>query len=353
MLMYNKLVSWVEQIKKLNHSSAAALVIMKDDEIVLEHYSGSQSSTPGSPPATRETRFNIASARKSYLGLAVSYALYEGKIDSLDDEAVDYFPQFDKELLGKTTIRHLVTHSHGLHEHEDGTPFREFPPGGGWAYRGINIIMMTELLQRLYGKSYPQLLQERVFTRAGLTETGWEISPGENLAEVIIDPEEKAVKSLGTTQDGTQSNLFVSARDLALWGNLHLNSGEANGQQIVPHEVIETATTVQSPVYEDKTLPQNGLFWYVQGEPAEKSEIGDRVPKGSYQILGITGPTVLVIPEYHAVVVKMYNKRYNYGGEGYLDYLREFSNLAADCLKEGESDGGMGKESLTNGTRDI
>lgn len=67
---------------------------------------------------------------------------------------------------------------------------------------------------------------------------------------------------------------------------------------------------------------QNRLFWYVQDTPSRQSEIGERVPKGSYQILGITGPTLLVIPEYNLVVAKMYNKRYNYGGENYLHYLK-------------------------------
>ena len=44
----------------------------------------------------------------------IAYALYEGKINSIDDEAIKYFKDFDHALLGKTTIRHLVTHSHGL-----------------------------------------------------------------------------------------------------------------------------------------------------------------------------------------------------------------------------------------------
>ncbi|PDM37047.1 hypothetical protein CMV37_26035 [Bacillus cereus] len=65
------------------------------------------------------------------------------------------------------------------------------------------------------------------------------------------------------------------------------------------------------------------------------SELGERVPKGSYQILGITGPTILIIPEYNVVVAKMYNKRYNYGGDNYLYYLREFSNLVADTFRNG------------------
>lgn len=97
-------------------------------------------------------------------------------------------------------------------------------------------------------------------------------------------------------------------------------------------EVIKIATSLQSPAYKNNELPQNGLFWFVQNEPKQLSELGERVPKGSYQILGITGPTILVIPEYNVVVAKMYNKRYNYGGDNYLYYLREFSNLVADTF---------------------
>jgi CubicO group peptidase (beta-lactamase class C family) len=302
---------------------------MKDNQIVLEHYSGYHSNTPNSRSVDENSQFNIASARKSYLGLVIAYALYEGKMNSMDDLAVQYFEDFNQELLGETTIRHLVTHSHGLHQREDGTIFREFEPGEGWAYRGINVVMMTDLVNRLYGKSFPELLEERVFKPLGFRETVWETECNEKLVQVIDDPSEPASYTVGRTNDGTESNLHTTAREFARWGNLHLN----NGLQIVPEEVIQLATQLQNPSYKNKDLPQNGLFWYVQGTPALKSEIGERVPKGSYQILGITGPTLLVIPEYHIVVAKMYNKRYNYGGSNYLHYLREFSNVVADTFR--------------------
>lgn len=324
--IFQKLISYVEEIKDRNHSSGAALVIMKDNEIVLEHYSGYHSNVAGAMPIHEHSQFNVASARKSYLGLAVAYAVYEGKI-GLDDLAINYLQEY--EILGNTTFRHLVTHSHGLHEREDGTIFREFPPGEGWAYRGINVEMMTKLINKLYGQTFPELLQERVFAPLGFKETAWQTAPNANLVQVIDNPNEPATYKLGKTSNGLESNLHTSAREFALWGNLHLN----NGKQIVPKEVIQLATQVQNPFYKNKDLPQNGLFWYVQDTPTLKSEIGERVPKGSYQILGITGPTLLVIPKYNLVVVKMYNKRYNYGGSQYLHYLREFSNLAADIFK--------------------
>ncbi|MFB6646080.1 serine hydrolase domain-containing protein [Bacillus toyonensis] len=332
MYTYDKLISWVESIKKKNDSSATALCIIKDNKIVLEHYSGYHSNTSTSKKVTASSQFNVASARKSYLGFMVAYALYDGKINSIDDEAIKYFKEFDPTLLDKTTIRHLVTHSHGLGETDDGTIFREFEAGQDWAYRDINVRMMTQLIYRLYNKSFPELLKERVFTPANFQETGWRIQQNENLVNVVNNPNEDAISEVGTVDDGTEKNLFVSAREFAYWGNLHLNQGMINGKQVVPKEVIKIATSLQSPAYKNNELPQNGLFWFVQNEPKQLSELGERVPKGSYQILGITGPTILVIPEYNVVVAKMYNKRYNYGGDNYLYYLRKFSNLVADTF---------------------
>ncbi|MDA2516487.1 serine hydrolase [Bacillus cereus] len=335
MYTYDKLISWVEDIKEKNHSSATALCIIKDNKIVLEHYSGYHSNPSTTKRLTASSQFNVASARKSYLGLMIAYALYEGKINSIDDEAIKYFKDFDPALLSKTTIRHLVTHSHGLEETNDRTIFREFAPGQSWAYRDINVRMMTRLIYQLYNKSFPELLKERVFKPANFQETGWRVQRDENLVDVVNNPNEDAISEIGTVDDGTEKNLFVSAREFAQWGNLHLNQGGIDGKQIVPKEVIKIATSLQSPTYINKELPQNGLIWFIQNEPAQLSELGERVPKGSYQILGITGPTILVIPEYNVVVAKMYNKRYNYGGDNYLYYLREFSNLVADTFSNG------------------
>ncbi|MGY3269419.1 CubicO group peptidase (beta-lactamase class C family) [Bacillus sp. TE9106W] len=79
MYTYDKLISWVENIKEQNHSSAAALCIMKDNKIVLEHYSGYHSNTSTSKKVTASSQFNVASARKSYLGLMHSVCALRGE----------------------------------------------------------------------------------------------------------------------------------------------------------------------------------------------------------------------------------------------------------------------------------
>lgn len=213
---YDKLISWVENIKEENHSSATALCIIKDNQIVLEHYSGHHSNISTSKKITASSQFNVASARKSYLGLMVAYALFEGKINSIDDEAIKYFNDFDPVLLGKTTIRHLVTHSHGLGETNDGTIFREFESGQSWAYRDINVRMITRLIYQLYNKSFPELLKERVFDLVNFQETGWRIQEHENLVKVVDNPNEDAISEIGTVDDGSEKICLSQLENLLI-----------------------------------------------------------------------------------------------------------------------------------------
>jgi CubicO group peptidase (beta-lactamase class C family) len=128
--------------------------------------------------------------------------------------------------------------------------------------------------------------------------------------------------------------MFVSAREFALWGYLHLKQGMISGKQIVPREIFKMTTTVQSPKLKNKELPQNGFLWFSKDLPVKSTEIGDLVPAGSYQIVGVRGALLLVIPSKELVVARMYNKQYNYSGtEGYLYYLREFGNEVIKCFK--------------------
>ncbi|EIT83916.1 penicillin-binding protein [Fictibacillus macauensis ZFHKF-1] len=328
-----QLLNFVEDLKIRNRSSASALLLIHNGQIILEHYSGYHDFRKNSRPIDQRSLFNVASVRKSYLGLAVAFALYDEKIKSLDERVAPYFPNVDEQLLGDTTLRHLLTHSHGLEEDEHGHLFREFPPGTNWAYRDVNVEMMAQLLDRLYGIPFTQLLAQRVFQPLQWHDTRWPQAPSNDLVPIIDRLDEPATVPLGNLQNGR--GLYVSTRDLAKWGMLHLNQGVVDDVQVVPKDVISLATSLQSPTYSDESLPQNGLFWFLQHKPASKSEIGEKVPIGSFQIIGVNGPTLLVIPEQRLVAVKMYNKRYNYGQSNYLHYLRKFSNLVSESVGKG------------------
>ncbi len=48
--------------------------------------------------------------------------------------------------------------------------------GQSWAYRDINVRMMTRLIYQLYNKSFPELLKGVCLSLLIFQETGWKFS---------------------------------------------------------------------------------------------------------------------------------------------------------------------------------
>jgi len=327
---FDSVVAHVRNTSDRVDCSGAAIVIMQNDTIVTEEYWGKQSKEEHARLIQEDTQFHVASVRKSYIGFTVAYAAKEGYISSIDDLVSSYLSEIDSTILAKTTLRHLLTHTHGLTK-KDGKLEREFSPGQNWAYRGVGIDMLTQIVKRTTGKTVSAILTEQVFIPRKLKETGWYGISNENLVEVIRNPQDRSWYTSEST-DGDKMNMYVSARELAKWGLLHLNQGKSEGEQVVSSEVLALATTLQSPHLIDSDLPQNGFLWFVKDLPANKSEIGEQVPQGSYQIFGYTGVTLLVIPQHSIVAVRAFNSFGSPEGFDYLSDVRAFGDSIMQCI---------------------
>ncbi|MCH1625263.1 serine hydrolase domain-containing protein [Ferdinandcohnia quinoae] len=327
---FQPVTSHVRNTSQMVDCTGASVLVIHNDEIVSEEYWGKHSKSLNARHIQEDSQFHVASVRKSYIGFAVAYAVHKGYIHSIDDEVVKYLSVENDELLNQTTIRHLLTHTHGLNT-RDGRLFREFPPGTSWAYRDCSIDMLAEIIRKTTGETIAEILSEQVFTPLNFTETGWQDEPTEKLVDVIREPNDKFWSASNGT-DGDKKNMYVSTRELAYWGYVHMKQGFINGEQVVPKEMIKLATSIQSPILENKDLPQNGFLWFVKDMPARKTEIGELVPKGSYQILGYTSVAVLVIPQYDVVAVRMFNSYGSTPGYDYLTDIREFGDVVMGCV---------------------
>ncbi|WP_282032853.1 serine hydrolase domain-containing protein [Metabacillus indicus] len=316
--------------------SGAAVFVIQNDFVVLEEYMGKQSNTSDARNVQQDTQFHVASVRKSYIGFAVAYAVQIGCIKSIDDLAINYLDELDENVWKDTTIRHLLTHTHGLTEKE-GVICREYAAGENWTYRQVGIDAMTQIVKRTTGQTISEIVHEKVFTPLDFSESDWYADKHDKLVDVILVSEQDSSWRTSKSTEGDKMNMYVSARELALWGYLHLNKGKVGGEQLVPNEIIQLATSLQSPAAIDDDSPQNGFLWFVKDLPAKKSEIGEKVPKGSYQILGYTGVTVLVIPEENLVAVRMFNSFGSPEGYDYLQDVRSFGDTVMGCLEKGEN----------------
>ncbi|AJY75759.1 serine hydrolase domain-containing protein [Paenibacillus beijingensis] len=329
---FDPLVKHVKNLHDLRMASASALMVIHNDKIVAETYHSFLSTLPGSKPVQPQSQFNVASVRKSLIGFSVAWAMYNGRLGSIDDPVLQYLPNLNKDVMKGITLRHLLTHTHGLRTNEKDELYNHFTAGSGWDYRGENIRLLTEIVHQVTGKTVAQICREHVFLPMGLTEIGWRTKPHDDLVQVVHDPGRGASSELKMSPDGDMPNLFASTRNLACWGYLHLKRGCINGKQIVPEQIIDWITALQSPKLPSSDLPQNGFLWQVKDRPAKQSEIGSQVPPGSYQILGAMEQAVLVIPTHNIVVVRLMNRLGNPPGYNYLESIRSFGDCVMQCL---------------------
>ncbi len=321
-----------ESAEKLG-SSSGALFIIHNDKIVTESYFGKQSNAKHSRDVKADTQFHIASVRKSYIGFAAAYAVHNGYF-SIDDPLRcvvedSYLPAYEG-----VTIRHLLTHTHGL-KIADGKLVSEYKPGESWAYRGPSIELLTMIIKKTTGQSVADIIEEHVIYPVGFKSTeGIKMSqPHSKIAGTIRDAD-NPIWTETDVVDGSGMNMYVSAKELALWGYLHLTEGRWEGKQIIPREIIQMATSIQTP-NPRLSIQKNGFLWFLKDTNYTFNQIGDIVPKGSYQLLGYTNVALLIIPKENIVAVRMFNRYGSTEGYDYPKDIRSFGDTVYKCsIKE-------------------
>lgn len=318
--VFDDLNTYVSDIQHVISATAASTYIIHHNKVVNEWYSGTHNNDFSSRLVDSQSRFNVASIRKTYLGFAVSLAIHEGRIKSIDDFVSTYLTGNVGSEMKEIRIRHLLTHTHGLNR--DYTAM--FSPGSDWSYNNTGVHILIRIIETVYEKKVAELMAEKLFKPYGLIETGWE----KHNSEKLIWLDEEYIDA-----NGDESNLFVSTQELAYWGYLFLNKGYIHGQQLFPSKLFDQATTNISPPQLYEQLPRNGFFWFVQDQPRLLSELGDKLPSGSFQSLGITGCVCLVIPQYDTVAVRMYNQKApNPEQYNYLDDIKTFGNMVVNSI---------------------
>ncbi|WP_018755513.1 serine hydrolase domain-containing protein [Paenibacillus terrigena] len=331
--IFSTLDEYTEQIQNRIAASAGALCVIKDNKIIHEWYSGFHHFHKGARKTGAESQFNVYSTRVTYVGLAAAIALYDGYIESLDSLLSEYLVGFDNDILGNTTLRHLVTRTTGL-QFKGKSVVKGFV--SGTAFEGKKPEILAAIVKNATGKTVSEIINERVFKPMNFTRTEWRTEGKETLVCDINDPHSFPTLRL-ESNEGSDRNLYVSARELAHWGNLHLNKGMYEGKQLLPEKVFDIVTSVQTPDSLPVHLPRLGFFWWIQNSMVESCEIGPSLPEQTFQILGASGCSCTVIPKHNAVVVRMTNSLWTFGGKNNFDYLsdiQEFGNLAEDALRK-------------------
>ncbi len=280
----------------LDHTNTDGLLIYQGDSVRFEYYGN----------GFEKTDIHISwSMSKSLISMLIGIALEEGKIQSIDQLAIDYVPALKGSGYETVTIKNLLQMSSGIMFNEDygdfnsdinrmgryfalGMPMADFaaslvnerPPGTYNHYVSIDTQVLGMVLVNATGQSITQYSKEKVWNPMGAQDD----------AHWIID---------NADMEFALGGLNATLRDYAKMGILFLDSGRWRGKQVVPESWVLTSTRPQDPHVQQRT--ENGK---------NKDGYGYQwwIPYGAndeFMAIGVYDQFIYIDPDKDAVIVKL------------------------------------------------
>lgn len=242
-----EILAYYEAMMNLQKSEAHQIVILRHGNIIGEF---------APQPFAVSNQHTLYSVSKTFVGIAVGLAIEDGKLQ-LEDKVIRFFPQLlpysVSENLKALSIKHLLTMSSGIrpdwvmrNNHNDWIRYflkkKIQTPGVDFKYDSMVSYLLSAIVQEVTGKKVIDLLNERIFLPLQIADAEWEESPE------------------GYNTGGW--GLRLSALSMAKFGQLLLNQGKWEGEQLVSAQWINEMTkkqieTEQKGAYGYQTWPCN------------------------------------------------------------------------------------------------
>jgi len=139
-----------------------SVIISVDGKIVYRKTAGYADFTT-KQPVTNESEFVIGSISKQITAVIVLREVEKGRLH-LNDPIHKYLPDLTEAWADTVTIHHLLTHTHGITALDKPLAFT---PGSRFAYGFISYDLLSQIVERTSGKTYPELCME-LFKQCGM-----------------------------------------------------------------------------------------------------------------------------------------------------------------------------------------
>ncbi|MCV2395646.1 beta-lactamase family protein [Actinotalea sp. M2MS4P-6] len=297
-----------------------SLLVIKNGYLVAEEY-----YRVGSPQQST----NVQSVTKSYTGALVGLALEDGCLPSLDEPMMTYFPELEARLddprKDEITVRDLLQMRAGypwleasaegmelLYHGFEPANLVDVPlkrdPGSGWDYSNLSSHLLAIIVARACdSEDLMGFATEHLFDPLDTTPGRWQV--------------DWAGYRLGYTE------LTLSAREMARFGQTYLDGGVYDGRQVIPADWIEQSWQKYT---EDA--------WYYAVGPNWHSSYGyqwwliDAGPWTYDLAWGHGGQQIAVLPEQDLVVVLTADPLYAQNGDGPWAIEKANLNLVANFI---------------------
>jgi len=259
----------LQQKQQLLGKDLVMMVANKDTIVYKKELGDFKSKTPAP----------IASASKWFTAALVMILVDEGKI-SLDDNIVNYLPEFGKYFKNYITVRHCLSHMTGIKE--EGNVIKNLlqrkkyesleeevnviaskeiqaPPGTEFRYSGYGLNIAGRICEVVTKKKFDQLIKLKLFAPLAMRSS--------NFSEINMGPVNPSGGAKSTAEDYMKFLIML------------LNRGNYKGKQIISEASIDEMMKINTKAEQIKYAPKAATgFNYASGswvieEKTEAKEI--------------------------------------------------------------------------------
>jgi CubicO group peptidase (beta-lactamase class C family) len=297
-----------ERIERGEYANIRSVLIARAGKLVVEEYFPRQAGDARERAFRRVAPVETTSATKSVTALLVGIAIDRGQIAGVEEPAATLLPEdaaaLPAELRDALQLQHLLAMSAGLSWDEWTRPYADplndhvqmlrnpaplryvfsrpavAAPGETFAYNSGLSIALGEIIRHASGMRTDKFAEKFLFGPLGVTDFYWAKYPDELLQ--------------------TGGGLFLRPRDMLKLGQLMLDGGRWQGQQIVSESWIRACTTNHAPAGAIPAAARAdgyGYQWWLSTLKTADAEIA------SYTARGRGGQFILVIPRAELVAV--------------------------------------------------
>lgn len=273
--------------KQLTGMKTSAFLVVRDGKLVHESYFGIHK---------QDTLSNSFSMAKTIVALLTGKAIEEGYLNSMDQRVADFFPRYNYPRADSLTIRDLIRMSSGMDWNEN------------------YYLPLNETTEAYYGNRLPELILSRKIIHAPGKVFNYQSGNTQLLGMILAQVlpvnlstylSDKFWKPLGMEHEAswtidetsglekTYCCIHATARDFLKFGQLFLQDGKWNGEELISASFLTEMRAVGFA-----SSPQYGAgLW-----------LDDSYSPPFYLMRGHLGQYVIIIPSERLVICRLGEK---------------------------------------------
>jgi CubicO group peptidase (beta-lactamase class C family) len=277
----DSLASYVQRGLRLWNIPGLAVTVVKDGQVVAAQGFGTK-EVGKSAPVDGNTLFLIASNSKLFTGTAIAQLVEEKKL-KLDDPVRKYLPEFrlyDSTSTRLATIRDVLGHKLGTKTFQGDFTFWDSNLSRADIIRRMRLLKPSQPFRQNYGycnagfltageiipvvaggQTWESWVQQRLLTPLGMTNT-YPLSAGAGQRANVALPYTTAFGPLTRVpfdevdNFGPAASIVSNVNDLSHWLRFQLDSGQYQGQRVLPWATLRRTRegntlvgTSKSPIF--------------------------------------------------------------------------------------------------------